>query len=161
MSIKERWQNFKVWWKYPFIRPRTLARDKYCSNFFSYTLLHSIPQGWMKTFGIQFCEDLKEVLKSYTKDVRKSFRIYDIKEKWGRLQISCNWYTPEIENVLVKYEKLSQRTCIFCGHKAKWLSKGYILPYCNDCMKKEKHTRKFISLFKKGKKHGRKKSFYN
>lgn len=155
MRLKERWNNFKLWLKYPFIRPRTMARDKYCSNFFGYTLLHFMPKGWYKAFGISFCEDLKKALSGYTRTVRNSFRIYDIKEKYGRLQFSCNWYTPEIDNVIRKYEKLSERTCICCGDKAKWLSKGYILPYCNNCMKKVKHEIKFTSIYKKGKKHGK------
>ena len=51
MSLKERWENFKLWWKYPFLRPRTLTRDKYCSELFSYTLLHLLPEGWLKAFG--------------------------------------------------------------------------------------------------------------
>lgn len=155
MSLSERWNNFKLWWKYPFIRPRSIYGDKYCGQFFKYTLLDLIPDGWNKVFGISFCKDLKKVLDTYDKGTRKSFRIYDIKEKYGSLRISCNWYTPEINNVIHKYEKLSQKTCIHCGHKAKWLSKGYVLPYCNDCMKKVKHEIRFVSLFKKGHKHGK------
>ena len=151
MSLIERWENFKLWWKYPFIRPRTMTHDKYCSEFFSYTLLQAFPKGWLKAFGIQFCEDLKKALAHYNKGIQKTFRIYDIREKYGKLQVLCNWYTPEINEVLRKYEKLSQKTCIYCGHKAKWLSKGYILPYCNDCMKKVKHDVKFVSIFKRRK----------
>lgn len=158
MNLVERWRNFKLWWKYPFIRPRSADNDKYCSNFFDYTYLSFFPKGWYKAFGIAFCDDLKKALSNCDADVRRSFRIQDIKEKFGKLQIACNWYTPDVERVLYKYEKLSQKTCINCGHKAKWLSKGYVLPYCNDCMKKVKHELKFVSIFKKGHKHGKNKN---
>lgn len=159
MSLKERWKNFKLWWKYPFLRPRTLTRDKYCSELFSYTLLHLLPEGWLKAFGIQLCEDLNRALMCCSKEMRSTFRIYDMKEKYGKLQISCNWYTPEINEVLHKYEKLSQRICIYCGHKAKWISKGYILPYCDNCMNKVKNEIKFVSIFKKGHKYRNNKKY--
>lgn len=158
MKLKERWNNFKLWWKYPFIRPRTMTYDKYCSNFFSYTLLHSMPEGWLKAFSIDFCNDLKKALSGYTKDVRKSFRIYDIKEKYGYLRVSCNWYTPEIDEVIKKYEKISRKTCVHCGHKAKWLSKGYVLPFCKECAKRVHNHIKFTPIYRKGKKNGKNKN---
>ena len=64
MSLIERWTNFKLWWKYPFIRPRTLTNDKYCSEFFKYTLLNLMPKGWTKAFGNKFCEDLNDALRT-------------------------------------------------------------------------------------------------
>ena len=158
MTLKERWKNFKLWWKYPFIRPRTADKDKYCSKFFSYTLLDSMPEGWLKRFGVELCEDLKKALAKGDRNIKKSFRIYEIKEKYGYLKITCNWYTAPITDVLRKYEKLSRKTCIHCGHRAKWLSKGYVLPYCNDCMKVVKHSVKFVSLYKKGKRNGKNKN---
>lgn len=149
MSLIERWTNFKLWWKYPFIRPRTLTHDKYCSEFFKYTLLHLMPKGWTKAFGNKFCEDLNDALMCCNKSIRKTFRIYDMKEKHGRLQVSCNWYTPEINEVLYKYEKLSAKTCVACGNKAYWLTKGYIVPMCNHCKREYKNKYKFTPMYKK------------
>lgn len=160
MSIKQRWNNFKLWLKYPFIRPRTLSyKNTYCSNFFSYTYLDLLPKGWRKSFGINFCKDLKNALSKIPRAERNRFRILDLKEKWGALQVSCNWYTKEIDDVIHKYELISRKTCIYCGHKAKWLSKGWILPFCNSCMKKSKDTMKFMSIYSKRKKHAKNKLF--
>lgn len=152
-NLVERWNNFKLWIKYPFIRPRSVSNDKYCSNFFNYTYLSFIPKGWVKAFGNQLCEDLNNALKCYDKNIRKSFRIHDIKEKHGRLQISCNWYTLEVNAVLNKYEKISHKTCIICGSKAYWYTKGYSpLPMCNHCKRDHTFEYKFDSIYRKNKK---------
>ena len=51
-------------------------------------------------------------------------------------------------SVILKYEKMSFELCIRCGKKASHVSRGYMLPFCEDCMQKEKSTRNFIELKK-------------
>lgn len=58
-----------------------------------------------------------------------------IKEKYGSLR----WYSNGSPNgceypIINKYEALSKRTCIVCGKSAKYISTGWISPYC------EKHA---------------------
>lgn len=52
---------------------------------------------------------------------------------------SLRWYDngcpsgSKIYDIIDKYEELSEKTCIECGKPAKWLSTGWISPFCDDC----------------------------
>ena len=86
--------------------------------------------GWNKAFGDKLLKDMNTQLK---KDkMRHSFRITDIKEKFGSLQIYCGAASREMFGLLRKYEELSYKTCIVCGKPAKYLSGGWICPYCEE-----------------------------
>lgn len=87
-------------------------------------------EGWYKAFGKEL---LKDIDKQLRKDkMRTSWRIMDIKEKYGSLRLYCNFGTNEMYRLLERYEDLSYHTCIECGKPAKYLTGGYILPYCED-----------------------------
>lgn len=91
--------------------------------------------GWYKAFGKKL---LHEMAKQLKKDkMLYSFRITDIKEKWGSLQIYCGAASKEMYALLHKYENLSYHTCITCGKPAKYLSNGWICPYCEEHFKDE------------------------
>ena len=100
----------------------------------SYTELDAMEPGWRKAFGIQMCKELKQELKKH-KFLYK-YRIVQIKEKWGYL----HWYdgrTPKdskIYDIIRKYEQISAKTCGVCGKPATKISKGWIYPYCDDCV---------------------------
>lgn len=99
----------------------------------SHTELDALDKGWRKKFGIDLCKDLKKsILKSGGIKYLYSFRIMQIKEKWGELCLYCCNYTDEVSKVIAKYEKLSSETCIVCGKPAKWRSRGWICPYCDE-----------------------------
>lgn len=102
-----------------------------------------MPTGWRKAFGLQMCEEIKQALLN--KDGLKTlfnYRIAQIKEKYGGLR----WYdantTSEIQDIISKYEDISYHTCINCGKEAKYMSKGWISPYCEECVgdKKDRYT---------------------
>lgn len=152
-NIKKRWNNFLLCIKYPIIIPRTIPKGRMNTNFFKYTWLDYFPKGWRK-LGLEFFKELQTALNKLPKDSRKSFHIYDIKEKYGQLCIYPNWYLEDISYIITKYEKLSKKTCLYCGGKARWLTKGYIVPVCNHCKKELKHKYKFNSMYKKSKKKG-------
>lgn len=65
------------------------------------------------------------------------YRILQIKEKYGELRWYDNGIPPvmsdEYREWLNKYEKLSYETCINCGKPATHMTKGWIMPLCNDC----------------------------
>ena len=151
MSLIKRWNNFLLCIKYPIIIPRNLNTNKMCTDLFSCTWLDSLPVGWCKSFGIMFFAELQKAINRYPKEERKAFRIYDIKEKFGKLQVHLSMYTSEIDQILDKYAALSAKTCVACGSKAYWLTKGYVVPMCNKCKKEYKHKYKFISIFKRRK----------
>ena len=50
---------------------------------------------------------------------------------------SLRWYdagaSEEIQTIINKYEDISYHTCISCGKPAKYLSTGWICPYCEKC----------------------------
>ena len=100
----------------------------------SYTELDAMESGWRKAFGIQMCKEIKKELKKH-KFLYK-YRIIQIKEKFGYL----HWYdsgTPKdskIYDIIRKYEQISAKTCGVCGKPATKISKGWIYPYCDDCI---------------------------
>lgn len=99
------------------------------------TELDAMPTGWRKAFGIQMCKDLKKVLKKH--NYLYKYRIIQIKEKFGELRgYSCGSPTGCEYPVIEKYEKLSGRTCISCGSPAKYITRGWISPYCESCVSK-------------------------
>ena len=100
-----------------------------------YTELDSMDKGWREAFGMNFCKDLKKALiRTGGYKLLFRFRILQIKEKYGRLEVYCIGYNDEINKVISKYSKLSEKTCIRCGKPATWISKGWISPYCDDCV---------------------------
>jgi hypothetical protein len=89
-------------------------------------------RGWNKAFGKKLLNDMKEQLK---KDkMLYKFRITDLKEKYGGLRIYCNGASEEMYKLFAKYERISEVTCIECGKPARYISNGYICPYCEDCI---------------------------
>ena len=100
----------------------------------SYTELDAMEPGWRKAFGIQMCKEIKTELKKH-KFLYK-YRIFQIKEKWGYL----HWYDSgipkdsKIYDIIHKYEQISAKTCGVCGKPATKMSKGWIYPYCDDCI---------------------------
>lgn len=100
-----------------------------------YTELDSMDKGWKDAFGMNFCKDLKKALiRTGGYKLLFGFRILQIKEKYGRLEVYCIGYNDEINKVISKYSELSEKTCIRCGKPATWISKGWISPYCDDCV---------------------------
>ena len=96
-----------------------------------YTELDSMPDGWRIAFGEQLCAELKEELDraGYT----DQYRIAQIKEKFGSLR----WYdfgnTEHGCDIIHKYERISERTCVRCGKPATRITTGWICPYCDEC----------------------------
>ena len=106
----------------------------------SFTELDAMDKGWRKAFGIQMCKEIrKELLKHGFKTLFR-YRIAQIKEKWGRL---C-WYdagAPKgVLDIVLKYDRISSRTCVDCGKPATKISTGWICPYCDDCIGDRKYT---------------------
>lgn len=108
----------------------------------TYTEIDSMDTGWRKAFGIQMCKEIKQALleKGDRKLLRK-YRIMQIKEKYGGLRWYSNWETDDVSKIVEKYGYISEHTCIVCGKPADYMTTGYILPYCENCIpKKQKET---------------------
>lgn len=105
------------------------------------TELNLMDKGWRKAFGIQICKEIrKALLKEGGLKALYSYRIMDIKEKYGSLR----WYDgnsfKSIHNIIRKYEAISEKTCIVCGKPATKISKGWISPYCDNCIGNRKYV---------------------
>lgn len=125
--------NYFFCLKYPFYRVRNVWTDKPCG--YSFTWYDCIPEGWRIAFGKQLSKELKKQLKK--DNYLYKFRFTDIKEKWGRLDIFTNGCSEECWNLLWKYEKLSEKYCIYCGKLVTHKTPRYILYVCENCCKLE------------------------
>ena len=66
-----------------------------------------------------------------------SFRIMQIKEKYGTLHFYVASASREIYSIINKYEDISFSTCICCGEPAKYITSGWISPFCEHCVNKD------------------------
>lgn len=100
--------------------------------------------GWIKAFVPQMMDELFNALGPYVED----FEVRQIKEKYGSLTFYWGWkhrdYTDEenndrkeidndVKNIIEKYRKISDHTCVQCGGKATFLSHGWVIPWCDNC----------------------------
>ena len=105
-------------------------------------------EGWQNAFVPQMMDELFNILGPYVED----FIVHQIKEKFGCLTVYWGWrhrdYTDEenrdrmeldnaVENVISKYKKISERTCVQCGGKATFLSDYWIIPWCDKCRSRD------------------------
>ena len=76
-------------------------------------------------------------------------RLLLFKEKFGGLRWYDNGFPTEgyeeYKEWLDKYEELSYKTCIDCGKPAKYFTRGWITPICEDCAKEYEYTEKQLS----------------
>lgn len=100
------------------------------------TWLDDMPDGWRIAFSEKMCEEIQKELER-TNFIDKYY-IVQVKEKYGGLR----WYTGGVpadsflDEIAVKYEKLSYATCVECGKAAHWMCSGWISPYCTECRDK-------------------------
>lgn len=132
-------QNKIITKKYPFFLPYNVWTDTLDKNYdYSYTYLDSIPTGW-KNIALKCARALTKLYKKrgYSDYLKNKYRISQLKEKFGEMR----WYDfgapKEIYDehlaIIRKWEDRSAYICCNCGRKAKYLSKGYILPFCDRC----------------------------
>lgn len=94
------------------------------------TWLDIMPPGWYKAFGLQMVEDIQKALDREPKQLRGSFQIIDVKEKYGSLRVYTVPYIEGVEEMIAKYENMSQHFCCYCG---KGLDKPTFLSLCDVC----------------------------
>lgn len=122
--------------RYPFLIPRNRWTDEIVpiGEYGEGTELEAMPDGWLKAFGEQMCEDIYQCLlkANYVND----FRVLQIKEKFGELRFYHNGVPSEIyeelADIIDRYCVKSFQTCIICGVPADGYTMGWISPYCNE-----------------------------
>lgn len=128
-------KNKKLCKRYPFIALRNWRTDE---PFYDFTYLDDMPTGWRKAFGKDMCEEIRRVLVKA--NYLNKYRVVQVKEKFGQLR----WYDDgapssiyrELQDIIYKYEEISERTCIRCGRPATKISLGWISPWCDECAEK-------------------------
>lgn len=132
--------------RYPFLMPRNLWTGEVSDEYdYTYTKLDAMPNGWRIAFGEQMCEEIREEL--IKADYLDRYRIMDIKEKWGRLAWYDNYGTDRLyREIIPKYERLSEHTCIRCGRPATKVSTAWISPWCDGCAKKISKYERFMDI---------------
>lgn len=82
------------------------------------------------------CEDLRKIL--INKRYLSKYKITDMKEKYGSLSIHDNGHFEEMDDIITKYEVLSEYICCDCGKPDVSLVNclGYIQPLCRNCLEK-------------------------
>ena len=120
--------------RYPFLMPRNAWTGKIVEDYdYSYTLFDMIPKGWRSGFGIEFIEKLRNACVEA--DFLDKLLVTQIKEKYGELRFYTNPIPQNICKIITDYEYLSRYVCIDCGRPAKWVSKNWISPWCDECCK--------------------------
>ena len=142
------WVLYNKWWGFK------LKVSKILNGFISifhiiplYTELDAMPNGWRKCFGIQMCKEIKQALLRDGRKVLKNYRIEQIKEKFGGLRWYDEHFNDEVASIVKKYEYISERTCSVCGRPAKYLTRGWIEPYCEKCVpeKQKDSAQRYLS----------------
>lgn len=131
-------ENRKLVEELPFIRlnrwvdGKTVPDDK-----FEYTEIDNLPPGWRNIAIDMFREIKKYLLEHGGQEALDTFRIEQLKEKFG--SIRCYYWPDEdgISEIIQKHEWRSEITCCECGKPATRMSTGWICPYCDDCGSKE------------------------
>lgn len=118
--------------KYPFLQPINWRTGKpYEDDDYSFTWLDRLPDGWRIAFGEQMCQELTEALEE--DGALENYMISDIKEKYGYLHWIDDGGTEKTDEIVKKYEDISERTCAGCGAPAVLYSKPWVAPWCKDC----------------------------
>lgn len=131
-------KNMELVAKYPWVLPRNRWSDKVSPDYnYDFTELDAIPDGWMKAFGMQMVDEINdELVKTNTMD---SFRVTQIKEKYGRLEFYTYGGSSEVFEIIEDYGNISENICIRCGKLDVPIicNNGWYEPICKCCYEKQ------------------------
>jgi hypothetical protein len=135
----EQRKNYDLCMKYPILLPRDDA--EFC---YEYTKLDFFPEGWKKAFGEQWAKDVQEAIDKLPINTKREAYILDIKEKFGQLRVFLSVFSEELEEVLKKYEKISEQICHRCGKSKTEGFGGWFSYLCDDCEQELMKRRKIL-----------------
>lgn len=104
-------------------------------NIEGYDHMDDIPHGWCIAFGDMFLEELDNAIRNAK--LEDEYKVYQAKEKFGQLEWYSSPTTPEINDIIRKYEVISANVCIVCGKPNVYMltKLGWISPFCEKCFK--------------------------
>ena len=130
-------ENAELVAKYPFLLPLDYQGKVPKDYDFTFTEVDMVPKGWHS-----IVRALSEEIRFYlvNKGISPySFHIDQLKEKFGAIRLYYSLHCDDkyadegIDEIIEKYEELSEHTCCECGKEATLMSRGWICPYCKDC----------------------------
>ena len=101
------------------------------------TWMGVIPEGWHKLFYMMLTD-----IDKY--DELGRWELIDVKEKYGEMRVAYTGGNKEINDIIEKYQWISQYVCEDCGMPATRESKGWIKHMCEDCWKDHGGVQAFI-----------------
>lgn len=135
-------RNKKLIKLHPYLLPRNVWTGKIVSRYdYTWTEYDCLSKGWKIGFGKFFLEDLREAcLKT---NFLNKLRFTDIKEKYGSARFYTFGVPQDVEEVLNKYEFISQYICYYCGSSEGCVvdDYGWYLPMCKCCWDKSNKKR--------------------
>ena len=142
-------RNRRLVKKYPWIMPRYVWTGKKLENYdYSFTEWE-LPTGWHKAFGQMYLEELGAAVEEA--GLKNEFTIYQIKDKYGRLEVYPSGASEKIYNIIDKYEHISENVCIGCGKpNVPMINESWMSPWCYDCYRKNwRRSESYASKYKK------------
>lgn len=125
-------ENKRLCERMPYLIPRNYYTDKIPEDYdYSYILGDSeLPSGWSKLF-LNMCEDIRQPLI----DVGRldKFKFEQVKEKYNTLRAYNNGAPKEVQDIIDKYEYISQFVCQKCGRPATKETQGWVASFCDEC----------------------------
>jgi hypothetical protein len=89
-----------------------------------------LPWGWFPLVD-SLCTDIERQLPE---DMRASFRVTQIKEKFGGLRFHYQgWACAEVEALVDEAENASESICAYCGLPGSLHGTGYRFTWCESC----------------------------
>lgn len=157
-------KNKELLAKYPFMEIRNIFSDEGWdgeAKYYSTAWNDWENTGWVdiyRTFLLKLAQEWEKLGEAS----QKAFRIYDTKEKYGKLRVSVSRENSAILDLQTVLSLTSSFTCMQCGAQPRdakgnrviWRSAGYIIPFCKECAKKDylrfKQSKKpFAKLYSK------------
>jgi hypothetical protein len=90
--------------------------------------------GWSKLI-YKWAKEVDNILSQKEKE---DLYIFQIKEKFGVLNIYTSSLNEKVEEITGKYAGLSRKTCEFCGEEGKIRNKGHLQVLCEKHYKNKK-----------------------
>lgn len=100
-------------------------------------------EGWFSLIEL-----ILQYIQSYNKDKAEEYQIvvYQIKEKWGILQLEIGNYPNELAKMIEAAEKASTTTCEKCGAPGSLREfGGWYKTLCDDCWEEKMNRRTELS----------------
>ena len=144
---REKIKNRHLVKQYPWLLPRNVWTGKVPEDYDYSYINWGCTRGWDIAYGDMYLKELGSAIEEA--GLKNTFMIYEIKEKYGQHRLYHNGGTKKINNIVSKYERLSENICIGCGKPdVPMINDGWLSPWCYDCWRKmyigrEKNYKKY------------------